>query len=174
MKSILKQALEDANGEVIINATGPLGETYTKALNAIYSKETTPETVSDQVNAVATETQATDSIMMRELANIVSGNTYNQPAGDTEIYGVAKINVDEDDILEVANKLAVQPDSSEFILVIDAMGSEIEPVENNVETKVVDIANQTCVNCLESLAKAYGVKVYSSLGQAIEQFKVRK
>ena len=171
MKSFFRRAIEEGQPEgVNIVASGPLADTYAKALNAIYSKDNSEESVS----ALATETQAADAVMLKQLANVVSGNSYDRPQDQTDIYGVAKINVDDDDILEVANRLAVHPNKTDFILVIDAMDAEIEPIEGNVENKVIDIANATKVASLESLARAYGAQVYSSLGAALEKFKVQK
>ena len=165
--NILRRAIEaekvEDKQEINIVCAGPLAEAYTKVLDVLYDKESP--------SAVAAESQSQDSTLIKHLINANSGVNFQIPQEQTQIYGVIKPEVSEDDIINVATYLATPGNSDNFILVVDATDPEILLGEKKVEETVVDVSPGSLGTVLESLGKQYGVRVYNKFSDALENFK---
>lgn len=164
MRLSLRSALEgvtegDANGDGqpdSVVMTGPLAEVYRNALNIAYAK---PDPITGKP-AVATESQAIDAMVARAVAEAVAKNT--EGPDNLTIYGVSKVEANDEDVVAVAKQLATSEKPDEFVLVVDAT----VPGANGAvggESQYMD-----SVATLESLVKQYGGKVFASLEELYE------
>jgi hypothetical protein len=155
-KSFLRLALQDIadKGKPIV-LSGPLSNVFTQVLNETYANKE-PE---DGENNPAMESQALDVAAMKQLAAMISA----EPAPDSDaikIYGVSADEVENKDIVAVSQELAQTPleQRDNFVVIINDTGEQIESLNDSPKEQPTLLAT-----AMESLARAYGVRVYPSL-----------
>jgi hypothetical protein len=157
--SVFKRAFEsyDANptgGEKdTVVMTGPLSDVYTEALNKVYAKGA-------EGDGVAQESAANDELMLRALAEDMHDTVDRQDGIVTTVYGVSAQGVTPQDVVNVTQKLADEPDEK-VVLIIDG----VQPGPNSPEDSIPAERVEVLTSAMESLVVGYGGQVYRSLNE---------
>lgn len=188
-KSMFRMALEGEQietsrrpNEPTIVMSGPLSEIFTKALDVAYAKAP-----SEGERVVATESQAQDVTIMQKIVESINNNAEQtaQPitsstveggaemgasfpgsGADLQVYGVAKQDIQDSDVVDVADALMNEDEETkpkEFVVVVDstlpgANGAGSAPQEE------VEYLSEA----MEALTKRLGGKFYRSFEEFVE------
>lgn len=160
MSRFFKRALEayddqNTGGEKdTVVMKGPLSDIYTNALNIAYAKTPTPE------GEVAQESQANDQLMLQALAEDLQGESSDQTGGQTTVYGVSAQDVGPQDVINISQTYAQDPDEK-VVLIIDG----VQPGPNSPDDTIPAERVEVLTTALESIVKVHGGHVYRSLGE---------
>ncbi|BDD79541.1 hypothetical protein [Burkholderia phage FLC9] len=176
-KSMFRMALEGEQiqemrrpNEPTIVMSGPLSEIFTKALDVAYAKAP-----AEGQGVVATESQAQDVTIMQKIVESINNNatqatepvsTDSGSGADLQVYGVAKQDIQDSDVVDVADALMnedVETKPKEFVVVVDstlpgANGAGSAPQEE------VEYLSEA----MEALTKRLGGKFYRSFEEFVE------
>jgi hypothetical protein len=183
-KSMFRMALEGETVEMTsrpneptIVMSGPLSEIFTKALDVAYAKEP-----SQGEGVVATESQAQDVTVMQKIVESISNNQQQsvQPVSevngeigapgaegaDLQVYGVAKADITDADVVDVADALMNEDSESrpkEFVVVVDGTLPSVNGLGGAPKEEVEYLSE-----AMEALTKRLGGKFYRSFEEFVE------
>lgn len=183
-KSMFRMALEGETVEMTsrpneptIVMSGPLSEIFTKALDVAYAKAP-----SEGSGVVATESQAQDVTVMQKIVESISNNQQQSttPVGevdgeigtpaaqgaDLQVYGVAKADITDADVVDVADALMNEDAESrpkEFVVVVDGTLPSVNGLGGSPKEEVEYLSE-----AMEALTKRLGGKFYRSFEEFVE------
>lgn len=147
----LRQALEDAEASTKpITIKGPMGNAFTEALIQEFKKADGTE----EDNKAALESQEIDHSAMSKVAALLTTPDVPQNESSLQIYGLSEAEINDEDIVNVANDMSSLPldNRDNYVIVMQ------ESPDGSLEESAKELSG-----AMESLAKAFRVKVYPSL-----------
>jgi Ni,Fe-hydrogenase III small subunit len=181
-KSMFRMALEGEQidvtptrpNEPTIVMSGPLSEVFTKALDVAYAKA--PQ---EGAAVIAQESAAQDVTIMQKIVESINNNQQQAtqpvdtagaaPAGegaDLQVYGVAKSDIQDSDVVDVADALMNEDETTrpkEFVVVVDSTIPGANGMGSAPQEEVEYLSE-----AMESLTKRLGGKFYRSFEEFVE------
>lgn len=149
---------KDLNDKTIV-MHGPLSDILYRALNIAYSKKNDDVQLTDY----AIESIAQDVVIANNILEAANSDTGNDDY-DYFVYGVNKMDVDEETVKEVKSFLDDNVEKDVIVLITDDNLST-DTIENPIQKNVLD--NESVITSLESVIQEHPNKRKISLLKAI-------